>query len=59
MALSRKHYNDLAELVREVQTHYDGSISAHDLRRELRSFSARHGQNFDGYKFDAACEVER
>jgi len=63
MSLSRKHYNELSEILKDNLIDYntkDGQlIFNEDLKRQLLSFLKRDNRNFDKDRFVEASNLER
>jgi len=63
MSLSRKHYTELSEILRDNLIEYntkDGQlIFNEDLKRQLLSFLKRDNRNFDKDRFIEASNLER
>jgi len=55
MSLSRKHFNELAEIIRVSGLGMPDHI---ELARRMASFCAQHNPRFDYDRFMAACGVE-
>jgi hypothetical protein len=61
MSLSRKHYNEISEILRETLIEYNSKngelIFKEDLKRQLLSFLKRDNRNFDKERFIEASNL--
>ncbi len=56
MTIARKHFDSLAEIVRNFDYYFEPTVLRHKLKQELASWCEGHSPNFKRSAFFDECE---